>query len=434
MDRLAFPAAVMLTPRQQNAYHRARTLITGDRLAEAASMLVDMASPTGAEGPLARAVVDRLTGLGIDAQEQALDARQSNAFAILRGTGARASLMLYAPTDTVTSNSADEDTPWAAAELLPEMRAEAVVADGLISGLGAHNPKGHAACAMVAFEALAESDVVPSGDLMLGLGAGGMPTDARPGMRPDSGHGVGCAHMLRQGPKPDYAVIAKSGWSVSWEEVGLAWYEVNVAGAHSYVGSRHLLPYSNAIANAGKVVAGLEEWFPIWTETHRSGLVTPQGVVSFIESGWRRMPAFTPAACRIRFDLRLSPRTSAEEADRAVDMQLQTIAARHGLDLSWRRLVTIPGTTTAPDNLIIRTAIEAWEHIEGRAHQPAPGMSGATDANILRAHGVPTARIGLPKVRRPDIDFQRGMNMASLEDMERLTRHLLYVAVAICCD
>src|SRR3546814_10738243 len=73
---------------------------------------------------------------------------------------------------------------------------------------------------------------------MLGLGAGGMPTDARPGMRPDSGHGVGCAHMLRQGPKPDYAVIAKSGWSVSWEEVGLAWYEVNVAGAHSYVEPR----------------------------------------------------------------------------------------------------------------------------------------------------------------------------------------------------
>src|SRR3546814_2467351 len=83
--------------------------------------------------------------------------------------------------------------------------------------------------------------------------------------------------MLRQGPKPDYAVIAKSGWSVSWEEVGLAWYEVNVAGAHSYVGSRHLLPYSNAIANAGKVVADLEEWFPIWTETHRSGLVAPRG-------------------------------------------------------------------------------------------------------------------------------------------------------------
>src|SRR3546814_20648139 len=96
-------------------------------------------------------------------------------------------------------------------------------------------------------------------------------------------------------------------------------------------------------------------------------------------------------------------------------MQLQTIAARHGLDLSWRRLVTIPGTTTAPDNLIIRTAIEAWEHIEGRAHQPSPGMSGATDANILRAHGLPTARTGLPKGRRPAIAFMSGMHMAALE-------------------
>src|SRR3546814_13156696 len=99
--------------------------------------------------------------------------------------------------------------------------------------------------------------------------------------------------------------------------------------------------------------------------------VAPQGVVSFIESGWRRMPAFTPAACRIRFDLRLSPRTSAEEADRAVDMQLQTITARHGLDLSWRRLVTIPGTTTAPDNPTIPTTPQAGKEAECRPpHTP----------------------------------------------------------------
>src|SRR3546814_16611241 len=98
----------------------------------------------------------------LDAQEQALDARQSNAFAILRGTRARASLLLYAPTDTVTPNSADEDTPWAAADLLPEMRAEAVLADGLIQGLGSRTPKGHAPCGLVAFADLAAGAVVPS--------------------------------------------------------------------------------------------------------------------------------------------------------------------------------------------------------------------------------------------------------------------------------
>src|SRR3546814_1073775 len=98
------------------------------------------------------------------------------------------------------------------------------------------------------------------------------------------------------------------------------------------------------------------------------------------------------------YDMRISDWSSdvcssdLEEADRAVDMQLQTIAARHGLDLSWRRLVTIPGTTTAPDNLIIRTAIEAWEHVEGRAHQPTPGMSGRSEERRVGQECVSTCR------------------------------------------
>jgi acetylornithine deacetylase/succinyl-diaminopimelate desuccinylase-like protein len=240
--------------------------------------------------------------------------------------------------------------------------------------------------------------------------------------------------MLERGPKPDIAVIAKSGWAVSWEEVGLAWYEVRVKGTHTYVGSRHLLPYSNAITNAAKAIEDLEAWFPKWAEQHRSGLVAPQGVVSYIEGGWERMPAFTPAVCRFRIDLRLSPRTTIEEADAAVEANLSEIAARRGIDFGWRRLIAIPGTTTPPDNPIIRTCIEAWEHLEGRAHRPICGLSGATDANILRSHGVPTARIGLPKVKLPDLDFQRGMNIVSTEDMVRLTKLLLHVAIATCCD
>lgn len=433
VDRHARPPALMLTASQRGQYERACAFVTPEGLAETTAFLVDIPSPTGEEGPLARAVVERLRGQGIDASEQRLDERQSNAVARIAGSGGKPSLLLYAPTDTVTSNSAEEDLPWAGPELLPEMRAQAHIADGFVSGLGAQNPKGHGACAMVALHAIRQADVPLAGDLLLGLGAGGMPTNARPGMREDSGHGVGCAYMLDHGQRPDYAIIAKSGWAVSWEEVGLAWYEVTVGGGHTYVGSRHLLPYSNAIANAAKVVEALESWFPLWAEEHRSGLVAPQGVVSFIQAGWERMPAFTPAQCRLRFDLRLSPRTPVEEADAAVTAQLEAIGARHGLDLVWRRLVVIPGSHTPPDNPIIRTCIEAWEYLEGRPHTAVPGLSGATDANILRGHGVPTARIGLPKANIPGIDFQRGMNTVSVDDMVRLTHHLLYAAVATCC-
>jgi succinyl-diaminopimelate desuccinylase len=279
---------------------------------------------------------------------------------------------------------------------------------------------------------MAAANIPLKGNLYLGLGAGGMPTSARTNMRADSGHGAGCDWMLRHGPKPDFALIAKSGWAVSWEEVGLAWYEVRVPGTHTYVGSRHLLPYSNAIVRAGKLIEALEAWFPQWAELHRSGLVAPQGVVSFIQAGWERMPAFTPAVCRFIIDLRVSPRTRIEEADAAILHKLDQLSENLGFPIECHRIQAIAGTTTNPKNFIVETAIEAWEHLEGCPHRPIPGLSGATDANILRAHRIPTARIGLPKVTLPDTDFQRGMNAVKIEDMVKLTRHLIYTSIAVC--
>jgi hypothetical protein len=61
-------------------------------------------------------------------------------------------------------------------------------------------------------------------------------------------------------------------------------------------------------------------------------------------------------------------------------------------------------------------------------------MSGATDANILRSRGIPTARIGMPKVSGTpfEVDFARGMNTVDVRDMERLTRLLVAAAIDTC--
>ena len=142
--------------------------------------------------------------------------------------------------------------------------------------------------------------------------------------------------------RPDQAVIAKTGWAVSWEEVGLTWFTVEVRGTHTYVGSRHLLPYRNAIADAGRMVVGLEAWFEQWTEDHRDGLVAPQGVVAAIEGGWPHMAAFTTDSCRFHVDLRLSPRTSPEEAAKAFGAEVDRLAADIGAEVSWTQGIAIP--------------------------------------------------------------------------------------------
>ncbi len=413
--------------------------IDSNSLTTLLSELVDIASPSGEEATLAQHIVDRLQGFGLTAHEQVLDNTQSNAWATLKDSETKDSqtidsktgqfLLLYSPIDTVTSNSEEEDCPWVADELRSDMRAKAVVDNGHIYGLGAHNPKGHAACIMEVARILSEMDIELGGNLYFGFGAGGMPTNARDGMRTDSGHGAGCDAMLTKALLPDSAIIAKSGWAVSWEEVGFQWFDIIVEGSHTYVGSRHLLPYSNAIGNASQLIVKLEQWFEEWAEKHCSGLSKPQGVVSFIESGWERMPAFTPACCRFRVDLRVNPHTPMQQAEEEFRTVVKRFSEELGIVARCEKVVEITGTHTSPESAVITETIAAWEHVEQRQHQPRVGMSGATDANILRMHNVDTARVGLPKANLENIDFQLGMNAVNIDDMVKLTSLLLRATI-----
>jgi len=65
------------------------------------------------------------------------------------------------------------------------------------------------------------------GDVTVGLGAGGMPTLSRPGWSNHYvGHGVGAMFMLQRGVRPDYCIFCKPRYTVSWEEVGLTWFDL----------------------------------------------------------------------------------------------------------------------------------------------------------------------------------------------------------------
>jgi acetylornithine deacetylase/succinyl-diaminopimelate desuccinylase-like protein len=412
--------------------------ISRDRLAELVAGLVDIPSPTGEEGDIAVWAADQLSAHGVEARTQWLDDRQANAVGELTGAGGGEDVLLYAPIDTLTVGDPDEDVPWIGSTLREDMQTRAQIVGDHVLGLGASNPKGHAACVMAAVEAISAADLDLPGSVIVGLGAGGMPTNGRTtrGLtRHNAGQGAGCSFMLEQGIWADHAVIAKPGWAVAWEEVGLCWFEIDVLGNFSYVGSRHRMPYRNAIAGASKVILELEEWFVGYAERHTDGLVSPQGIVSAIEAGWPRMSSVTPAACRFFVDLRVSPRTPIAEVRREFAAAVEDIVARHPeLEVRWRSRLTIPGTETPTDAPVVQAAIAAWEEIAGEPHRPIVANSGATDANILRQKGLPTVRIGMDRIG-PDaplpLDFPAGMNVVDLREAERLTRHLVHTAVAL---
>lgn len=412
-------------------------LVSPERLARLLRDLVEIPSPTGDEAPMAQYLAAALSAAGAAGQVQVIDDRQANAHGRLRGDGTGADLLLYSPVDTLTTGRPDEDVTWNGPLPAAHTRPTAAIDGDIVSGLGAFNPKGHAVCVLHAMEVLAEAGVSLCGDVIAGFGAGGMPTNAiaeadggRP-RRANTGQGAGCSFLLEQGVHPDVALIAKPGVGVSYEEVGLAWFDVTVRGVHTYVGSRHLIPYHNAVAAAGELAVRLEDWFRGYADRHTDGQVAPQGIVATIEAGRPRMAAVTPAWCRLRVDLRLSPRTTPAAARREFTGAVVAMAAELGIAAEVEMVLAISGTTTAPDSAIVRRTVEAWGAENGQAHEWPARLSGATDANILRSRGVPTARVGMSKV--PGMtDFAAGMNTASLGAMAALTRVLVRVALDIC--
>lgn len=426
-------------PQLRDRIEAAWKLVEPDRLTELVVGMVDIPSPTGEEAELAGWATATMAGAGLEAHYQPIDDRQANAVGRLRGDGTGEDLLLYAPIDTLTVGDETEDVPWVGPELRADMRPRAEVHGQHVLGLGASNPKGHAAAVIAAAEVIARAGIPLRGDLLVGLGAGGMPTNGRltRGLtRRNAGQGAGCSFLLEQGFWADHALIAKPGWAVAWEEVGLCWFEVRVRGTYTYVGSRHRMPYRNANAHAATVIDALERWFPEYAARHTDGLVAPQGIVAAVEGGWPRMAAVAPAVCRLTIDLRTSPRSTPADVRREFGAAVDAIRVAHPeLDLDWDMVLAIPGTHTPQDAPVVAAATAAWEEFEGRPHEPIVANSGATDANILRSRGLPTARIGMDRIG-PDaplpLDFPAGMNVVDIREAVRLTRAIVHTAVTLC--
>jgi acetylornithine deacetylase/succinyl-diaminopimelate desuccinylase-like protein len=441
VTRTAAPSAdgAYLTAEQQEWVNAAWAAIDADELRSLVAEMVGIPSPTGGEAELARFLAGKLGSLGLRSTYQPLDDAQANAVGVVAGDGTGPSLMLYAPIDTLTSGVTADDVPGVGAELRADMRPEATSTADWVVGLGASNPKGHGACNIAAAAAICRAGVPLTGDLIVGLGAGGMPSNSRASTRSSRrnvGQGIGCSYMLEQGVFPDFAIITKPGWSVAWEEVGLSWFRITVNGTFNYVGSRHRLPYRNPIVAAATVIEELERWFRDYAIQHASGLVAPQGQIGFIHGGWAHTASLSPATCELLVDLRLSPRTSPADANRQFLQVIDRIKASHSdLDLAAEMVLSIPGTSTPQDNWIVQSCIRSWQAVEEKPHQALTATSGATDANILRSRGVPTARVGMPKAiddQGIEVDFAMGMNASDVRHMMKLTRLLIHSAVATC--
>jgi acetylornithine deacetylase/succinyl-diaminopimelate desuccinylase-like protein len=388
-----------------------------DDLARLCLDLTAVPSPTGGERPLAELVAARLDAEGLAVEIQETPEGVANTVARLPGSGDGPSLMLWAPLDMPLAGG-PEDADWIGEEPSPDWALPPRREGAKVIGLGADNPKAFATCAIAAASAVARAGVELRGDLIAAFAGGTMPVSRRPGL------GAGTRRLLET-VRPDYCVLLKPGYAVAHEEVGFAWFRLTVAGAMSYTGIRHKGPYRSPIVAAAKVVEAIEAWLPEYTAAASDGLVAPQGAVNAIRAGDPGVGSFTPARAELLLDVRIGPRDTAANVQRGLEEAL----AEH--DVTVELVESVPPAYTSPDSPLVRALVLAWEAAEGREHVPPSGGSGASDAGIIRAAGVETARIGLPLPETPNPYAGFSMGQADAGSMARLTDVLIGAIVEL---
>jgi succinyl-diaminopimelate desuccinylase len=402
--RIGGTPAAALDDRERERYGAQMAgLFDRDWILRELARIVDIPSPTGEERPLAEYLVQLMSEAGLKAWVQPIDALSANAIGEL-GDGDGPSVMLFAPLDSAFSGLEDEEVPWSGPALRPDQKAVARIdGDGVI-GLSADNPKAHILSIISAVAALKKAEVPLTGRVVLAFGAGGAPSNKRPPLaRWNVGHGIGCEFLLQQGVRADFAIVTKPGYAVQWEEVGVCWFRVRVHGLQTYVGRKHALAEDSAIGKASAIVPLLEEWFKEYSARHTDGLVAPQAAIGAVQGGWTYKPAFPPAACDLYVDMRISPRSTPMEVWRELNEALRSIQKRlgEGVIMDSKLIAAVEGPATPEASWIVQSCTRAWETVEGRKHQPLKLTSGQTEAVILRRHGIPTARVGLPAHMTP---------------------------------
>jgi acetylornithine deacetylase/succinyl-diaminopimelate desuccinylase-like protein len=415
---------------------KAQAAFDRDLFKELIGKMVSIPSPTGEEKPLAEFLAAFMSKHGLQGQVQHISEKQANALGRLPSNAKDGpSLLIYGGIDTHIGYG-DEENRWVATPYPQILKPEAVWNDDEVSGLCAENPKGYAACAVMAAVSVAKAGIELRGDITVGLGAGGMPTLSRPGWSNHFiGHGIGALFMLQRGVSPDYCIFCKPRWSVSWEEVGICIFKIIIKGGISYTGTRHVVPdYPNPIPKTARVIEALERWFKTYTQRHTAGTIVPQGGLSSIDSGSTYTPIVSTGRVELLVDLRPPPGLSPRQVQRELHECLERITAEHpDIETEVELVLAMPGAATPKQNWIVQSMIRAWEAIEKRPHQDPQNFSGYTDASAIRQWGIPTARLGVPPRARPvDPQDSMPMNRFHVDDAQRLINVIIRSAIDTC--
>ena len=351
---------------------RPEEYISRENVAGMTKTLVEIPSETGKEQAIGNWLVKYFTELGLsDIQRLPVDEAGDTIVAVLKG-GDGPKMMLNFHIDTFDAFDGWDTEPF-----------KVVEKEGRLYGLGAHDMKGGAACALIVLESIVKSGTKLGGDLIVS------------GTSDEEYWSRGAHALVNSGLLDDVK------YNIVPEPADYATILIGQRGRHvfklRFYGSSVSAAYDegiNAVVDASKVVAEFEkhkpDGFGYMDEYDMRGTLCVTG----LHSGGDKI--YVPELAEVTIDRHILPGQSAEDAATQIKQIILDADIKGRYELTWdERPTPAPSSyITDPNSKFVQTAKKNLENQLGEDVKFALARSVA-DTNHLAVYGkVPTIIMG----------------------------------------
>lgn len=400
------------------------------RLIELVVGLVNIASPTGSEGNMARAYHEVLEGAGFAATLQPVGDERYNAIGRLAGKGGGKSLMFNGHMDTSFG-------PEQAHRGMGYRCEGTVVDDEWIYGMGSFNMKSALATYVVAAEAIQKAGINLGGDIVIAGVAGEIektPVNEYDGGK-YQGYGVGTRHAIMHGAVADACILGEpTNMRLMPRHCGTTWLKITVPGYLIHTAFSDL--EQNAINKARPVLDAIYQWIPGYQSRNQMDGTAPKVNVAAVESGWPWRGARTPDNFTIYMDVRTLPDVAPMDILREVRELIRNLVKERP-ELEGTQVdtyLTAPGTSIPEDHTLIENIISAHTAQLGKAPEMGGIASWYSDAAHMNRYGIPTVNYGSAgrlRTGKDGFSVKQGEHV-HIADMLDIIKVYIHVLIAMC--
>jgi acetylornithine deacetylase len=372
----------------------AKTILAQIREEEIVAMscdVVNIQSPTGEEGEMARYMRRTFEEAGLQVAWQEVEEGRANVVGLWEGTANGKSVMFNGHMDT--SNTGRETYLTGRG-----YKAKAIIEKGLIYGLGIYNMKGALVCYTQAVKALMRAGVKLEGDVSIAAVAGEIEktqwSDEFVG-KEYRGYGVGTHHLVNHGVTPDMCILGEpTDLQLVLGHYGTMWARISTRGHYVHTGFTRGKQDLSSIFRMKEILPAVYAWIAEWEK--RAVYDGQPGVVNVgcIRGGYPWRVSRTPDRTDVFLDVRVPPTMALKEARKALKQLVLDLRKAHPeYGVEHEIFVSVPGAEISKEHELVKTIEACHQKVLGVAPKHATVLWDS-DASVMTRFGIETLNYG----------------------------------------